>query len=100
MRALKFLVILMGVLIAAGLAVIVVTLVNRAGSGDKAGPGTVAVDLPPGASVVETTAADGRLYLRLRTQDGRHIILILDGATGRALGTLELKPAPTADPPR
>ena len=100
MRALKFLVILMGVLIAAGLAVIVVTLVNRAGTGGKAGPGTVAVDLPPGASVVETAAADGRLYLRLRAQDGRQYILVLDGSTGQTLGTLELKPTPAADPPR
>ncbi|MCZ6483844.1 MAG: hypothetical protein ACE10M_07480 [Alphaproteobacteria bacterium] len=111
MQALKALVIILGVMIVAGIAVIGVTiyhrttnLVNspvpgstepavRTGFGPGFGPGfgRVALDLPPGSRVVEMTAEGDRLILRLRLADGGWRILILDMATGKRLGTFELR---------
>lgn len=107
MKALKALVIILGVMIVAGIAVIGVTIYHRAtnlvnspvpGSTEPAvrtgfGPGfgRVALDLPPGSRVVEMTAEGDRLILRLRLADGGRQILILDMATGKRLGTFELR---------
>ena len=111
MQALKALVIILGVMIVAGIAVIGVTIYHRAtnlvnspvpgstepavrtGFGPGFGPGfgRVALDLPPGSRVVEMTAEGDRLILRLRLADGGRQILILDMATGKRLGTFELR---------
>ncbi len=109
MQALKALVIVLGVMIVAGIAVIGVTIYHRAtnlvnspvpgstepavrtGFGPGFGPGfgRVALDLPPGSRVVEMTAEGDRLILRLRLADGGWQILILDMATGKRLGIFE-----------
>jgi hypothetical protein len=115
MQALKALIIVLGVMIVAGIAVIGVTIYHRAtnpvnspvpdstepaakpatepgfGPGFGAGFGKVALDLPPGSRIVETTAEGDRLILRLRLADGGWQILILDMATGKRLGTFELR---------
>ncbi len=111
MQALKALVIVLGAMIVAGIAVIGVTIYHRAtnlvnspvpgstepavrtGFGPGFGPGfgRVALDLPPGSRVVEMTAEGDRLILRLRLADGGRQILILDMATGKRLGTFELR---------
>ncbi len=123
MQALKTLIIVLGVMIVAGIAVIGVTIYHRttnlvnspvpdspkpaakpatepavrtglgAGFGPGFGPGfgKVALDLPPGSRVVEMTAEGDRLILRLRLADGGRQILILDMATGKRLGTFELR---------
>ncbi|MCH7635775.1 MAG: hypothetical protein IIA36_13975 [Proteobacteria bacterium] len=111
MQVLKTLVIVLGVMIVAGIAVIGVTIYHRAtnlvnspvpgstepavrtGFGPGFGPGfgRVALDLPPGSRVVEMTAEGDRLILRLRLADGGRQILILDMATGKRLGTFELR---------
>ena len=103
MRALKALVIAMAVLIAAGLGVIVVALVERAGEPLSDSPkaaagapafGEVRVPVPAGARLVETTVAGDRLILRLRLADGAARIVVVDLATGRRLGTVRLVLAP------
>lgn len=119
MQTLKTLVIVLGVMIVAGIAVIGVTIYHRAtnlvnspvpastepaakpsaepdvrtGPGPGFGPGfgKVGLDLPSGSRIVEMTAEDGRLILRLRLADGGWQILILDMATGKRLGTFELR---------
>ena len=69
MRALKALVIGMGVLIVVGLAVVVVTIANRTIDGGK--PSTdAAFALPDGAEVLETALDGDRIALRLRLADG------------------------------
>ncbi len=103
MQALKTLVIVLGVMIVAAIAVIGVTIYHRATNlvnspvpppakpAPEPGFGRVALDLPPGSRVVEMTAEGDRLILRLRLADGGRWILILDMATGKRLGTFELR---------
>src|SRR5882672_7967553 len=98
MKPLIALVIIMGVLIVAGLVVVVVTIANRVVGGGTASthaaPEFAAVDLPvpAGCQVMETTTADDRLILRLGSGERCNQILIVDMATGRLLGTLRLVP--------
>ena len=86
MRALKALVIGMGVLIAAGLITGVVTIANR--TFDGGGPPTeAALALPPGAEVLETALDGGRIALRLRLPGGAQAIHVFDLATGERVAT-------------
>ncbi len=94
MQALKALVIVLGVMIVAGIAVIGVTIYHRATNPVNRpvpGPGfgKMALELPAGSRVVEMVAEDDRLILRLRLADGGRRILILDMATGKRLGIFE-----------
>ncbi len=107
MQALKALVIVLGVMIVAGIAVIGMTIYHRATNlvnspeprpaepavrtGLGPGVGKMALELPAGSRVVEMTAEGDRLILRLRLADGGRRILILDMATGKRLGTFELR---------
>lgn len=111
MNALKTLVIGMGILIVAGVAVIAVTIVRRnteapiaapdkpavslAQSGTRNGTGAGAplpsfgvrdIAVPTGSEIVSITAADGRIILELQDAEQVTRILLLDPATGAALG--------------
>lgn len=91
LRVLKAVVIGLAVLIAVGLAVVVITIVNRLGGGGSRGArdlGTITHAIPAGAEVAGMTADDGRLYLRLRLADGTTRIDVLDAATGRRIGVI------------
>ncbi|CAN0569030.1 unnamed protein product [Laminaria digitata] len=110
MRALKAMVIGMGVLIVIGVIVLIYAVTLR--PGDEPGPGAVsgklptpaapstpsipstpyisAIDLPTGAEVVETRVGDGRIVIRLRLASGSGRLLILDAATGRLIGQTDL----------
>ncbi len=99
MKPLIALVIIMGVLIVAGLVVVVVTIANRLGGADRTANtraaaefATVDLPVPAGCEVMETTAADDRLILRLGSGERCNQVLIVDMATGRLLGTLRLAP--------
>ena len=105
MRGLKGLVIGLGVLIAIGLTVVVVTVFNRMGGDSLAGtaksgaPGTpheafgdVKIALPAGATVLRTEIADGRLVVHLTSRHGGARVLVIDLASGKTLGTVELAP--------
>ncbi len=109
MKALKALVIVMAVLIAAGLTVLVVMVIKGAGPDAPQAPlagaptptttpapgfGETGVALPPGAKIVETSTGDGRIVLRLRQPDGAQALLVIDAATGRRLGLVRLKDGP------
>lgn len=98
MKLLVALVIIMGVLIVAGIVVIVVTIANRMGGGEtaasRAAPefATAELPVPAGCQVMETTTADDRLILRLGSGERCNQVLIVDMTTGRLLGTLRLVP--------
>ena len=90
MRALKGLVIGMGALIVAGLAVVAVTIVNRSLDGGAATEAALA--LPEGAEVLETALDGGRVALRLRLADGTTAIHVFDLATGRRIAAARIGP--------
>ena len=89
MWALKGLVIGMGVLIFAGLIVVVVTIANRMG-GDGAAKTPMATEstlqIPAGAQVLETTLDGSRVALRLRLRDGATAIHVFNLADGKSVG--------------
>ena len=89
MRALKALVIGMGVLIVAGLVTVVVTVANRTLDGDRP-PTETALALPAGAEVLETALDGNRIALRLRLPDGAQAIHVFDLATGRRVATARI----------
>lgn len=105
MRALKALVIVMGVLIVAGTAVVGYTIVKRstvpatpmpaAGSAVAKTPfGPVELALPPGARILRTDAEGGRLLVELELPGGGRRVLVVDLASGALVGTIDLKPQP------
>ena len=90
MRALKALVIGMGVLIVAGLVTVVVTIANRTLDADRP-PTEAAFAIPPGAEVLETALDGGRMALRLRLPDGTAAIHVFDLATGRRVAVARIE---------
>ena len=88
MRALKGLVIGMGALIVAGLAVVAVTIANRTLDG---APSEAALALPEGAELVETALDGGRIALRLRLADGSTAIHVFELATGRRVAVARIE---------
>lgn len=108
--ALKALVVGMGVAIFVVATIIVVELARRAASDDTAmpNPATAAspsvpvlaldperpvvarIGLPAGASVVDTYPMAGTLAVDLRLEDGARRVMLIDPATGQALGTFDL----------
>lgn len=102
MRALKALVIGMGVLIVIAVVVLIVGVMNRSDkstAAENAGPGAVpptsfspqSILLPPGAEISETRIGDGRVVLRLALPGGNGRLIVLDADTGQITGTVDLK---------
>jgi hypothetical protein len=99
MRALKVLVVVLGVLLVAGFAVVVVTIMSRIGqrtapaaTAVRLAPfGNAAVTLPANALVMEVQGAGDRILLRLDLADGNEMLLVLDAATGAELGRIKLE---------
>jgi hypothetical protein len=99
MRALKVLVVVMGILLVAGFAVVVVTIVGR--MAQRATPATPAahlasfgnatVMLPADSLVMEVQGAGDRILLRLDLKDGGEMLVVLDAATGAELGRIKLE---------
>lgn len=114
MQALKALVIFMGVIIVIGVTVVGVTIYNRlnragsppaaatttasapatsaSGAGALPAFGEVNVPLPEPCRVVEMVPAGERLLLRLGSVARCNRILVIELATGRQLGAIDLAP--------
>ena len=94
MRALKALVIGMGVLIVIGVVVLVYAIIDRAGktNGLETMAAQSQIDLPAGAQIVETSIGDGRIVVRLSLADGSQRLLLIDADTGGRIGAVNLKP--------
>ena len=91
MRGLKALVIVMGVLILAGTAVVIATIARRVSqSGSPAGPVAATLRLPPGCRVAEMTPIGDRLALRLDGDGDCRQILLVDPGTGAVTGHIGL----------
>ena len=99
MRALKVLVVVMGVLLIAGFAVVVVTIMSRMSQRSTPAAavathlvafGNASVTLPADSLVMEVQGAGDRILLRLDLRDGTEMLLVLDAATGTELGRIKL----------
>ena len=94
MRALKVLTVVMGLLIVAGVAVVVTTIVRR---GSAPGPGPVAwqarLDEPAGSAVAGIAAAGPALALLLQGGGADRVVLI-DPRTGGVAGRVTLGSLP------
>jgi hypothetical protein len=93
-RALKAVVIILGVLILLAFGVLVGGLIMRAGGGATATdePYLTAIPLPAGASVTGTELVGNRLMLRIE-RPGANEVVILDANSGRVMGRVVLQPA-------
>lgn len=113
MRAIKALVIGMGILIVAGLILLGYGFYSNVAklsqedtvTADNASPtqattfGTVTAPVADGARVVEMVAAGGRVVLRLAAPQAPDRLLVFDPASGRVTGRLELVPGDAAPAP-
>ena len=86
---LKALVIGMGVLIVIGIAVVLVTIVNRS-LAPSAGGGEVRWQVPEGAAVKDWRVAGDDLVIRLE-QDGAVLFWTFDRRSGQRLGEVRLE---------
>jgi hypothetical protein len=99
MRALKILVIVMGVMLVVGFAALVAVIagrVSRGGPAATAAHGFAAppIDIPRGARIESMTAGPDRLILALALPEGGRQLVIIDLTNGVRLATIELHPVP------
>jgi hypothetical protein len=111
-KALKTLVIVLGVLILAGIAVVGVTLYNRANRpGGLAGerpaapatrpaerPSAASLGLPAGSRIRGIAGAGNRVVVHVELPGGQEQLLLLDPATGQVSGRLGVSEAPAGAP--
>jgi len=99
-RALTVIVVVMGVAILAGFAVLGGTIASRMSHPSArmaAGAGAFAaapVELPAGAQIEAISTGSDRVVLEIALPDGRRQLVIVDLATGRRLGTIPLRIGP------
>jgi hypothetical protein len=93
MRSLKLLVVVLGILIIAAVATIMVTLVNRAGSGSSDKPWAQALEVPAGASIRDFRLDGDRLVIRLAVPGKPDELRVIDLARGRQTGAITFKNA-------
>ncbi len=99
MKALKVAVVAMGVLIVAGFAFVVVTIVGRVtGDSPLEQLGSLALEIPADCSLADAWSADGLLYVRLGgpASKGCAVILLVDPQTGSEAGRVTLTPGTSA----
>ena len=96
MRALKILVIVMGVMILAGVTTLVVVIAGRLSRGGPVtAPFVVApIELPAGARIETMSIGGDRLVLDIVLPDGNRRLMIIDPASGHLLGAIPLRTAP------
>jgi uncharacterized protein DUF6476 len=99
MRALKILVVVMGVMLIVGFAALIAVVAGRVSRGGLTPAGfrefaSAPIDIPQGARIEAMTAGADRLILALLLPDGGRQLVVIDLAKGARLGTIELRPTP------
>jgi hypothetical protein len=95
MRALKILVIVMGVMLIGGFALLVAVIAGRLSRGNvpRSFVATT-IDIPRDARIGSMTAGADRLVVELVLPQGGHQLIVVDLATGTSIGTIELRASP------
>jgi hypothetical protein len=102
MRALKVLVVVMGVLLVGGTAALIAAVIDRAShrrtepaAAAPAGHGfdRAVIDLPAGARILGSEAVGDRIMVRIGLAEGGEALILIDPKSGARLGTIELRPA-------
>ena len=92
MRGLKLLVAVMGVMLVAGVAVLVATLAVRLSQHTPVPVFTAPpLALPKGAKIDAMSIGPDRIVLNIVLADGIRQLLVLDMRTGRLIGTIPLR---------
>lgn len=107
MRALKVLVVVMGVMLVGGTAALIIAVAERANHRVAVpavlppgrGFDQAVIDLPLGAHLVGTEAVGDRLVLRIALAGGGEELILVDPRNGARLGTIELRAAGAAGRP-
>ncbi|MGA7866358.1 MAG: DUF6476 family protein [Stellaceae bacterium] len=100
MRALKILVVVMGVMLVVGFAALLVVIAGRVSRGGPAATAAVhgfaapPIEIPRGARIEAMTAGPDRLILALALPEGGRQLVVIDLAKGVRLGTIELHTVP------
>ncbi|MBM3600661.1 MAG: hypothetical protein FJX35_20860 [Alphaproteobacteria bacterium] len=104
MRTLKVLVVVMGLLLIAGVAIFITEIVRRlvamrppvTATTTAIGPGfdEKTVELPKNGRLTGVHTESGRVILRVLLPGNRETLIVLDLATGERLGTINVNPAP------
>ena len=97
MRALKILVVVMGVMLVVGFAALIFAIAGRVSHRRPEAAAnhplaTIPIEIPRDARVEAMTAVSDRLILDLVLPDGHRELVLIDLATGARLGTIELRP--------
>lgn len=100
MRALKVLVVVLGILLVAGVIALVIAIVDRINHPRPALEASAAtasaIDLPAGANILGTETTGDRLVVRIGLGGGGEEIFIFNLATGARVSTITLRPRPAA----
>jgi hypothetical protein len=104
-RALRILVVVMGIMLVGGFVALIVSIAYMAKHRQATAPAAPApvasapyaappIDLPAGARVEAMALGGNRLVLSIVMPDGNRELLVLDPASGRRFGTIPLRAAP------
>jgi Family of unknown function (DUF6476) len=103
MRALKILVVVLGVLLVGGFITLVVVIAGRIAQRQTAPTATqpapppfaaAPIELPAGARIETIAVGPDRIVVHLALPGGNRELVIIDLASGRRLGAIPLRTAP------
>jgi hypothetical protein len=94
MRALKTLVVVMGIMLIGGFVALVAVIASRLSHTNSAPSFAAAIDFPPGARIEAMTTGADRLVLAVVLPEGSRRLFVIDLTTGARLGIVELRTTP------
>ena len=96
MRSLKILVVVMGIMLVVGFALLVALVTGKLlrGGNTPRSFAITTIDIPRDARLGAMTTGADRLVLELVLPEGGHQLVIVDLATGARLGTIEFRVRP------
>jgi len=94
MRALKTLVVVMGIMLIGGCAALVAVIAGRLSHSSAPRSFATAIDIPRGARIEGMATGADRLVLDVVLPEGSRQLLVIDLTTGTRLGIVELRTIP------